>query len=287
MRARGGFIAALLLAIAACSQEPAKVVTPALWEVTGSGGQRAWLFGTIHALPQRVDWRSANVDAALEQSDRLLLEIENADDPAALNAVFARLAKSDGLPSPELRMAPPLRPQLSARLREQGLTVAQLASLETWALALTLARGEQAADDGDKGLERELLRAVPGKPVAALEGAAAQLGVFDALPENDQRDLLAAVVKEASAPENTRLADAWSRGDMAALEREARTGLLAGPELREALLTKRNAAWSQAIGSLVRGGARPFVAVGAAHMAGSDGLPALLEAQGFAVRRVQ
>jgi uncharacterized protein YbaP (TraB family) len=39
-------------------------------------------------------------------------------------------------------------------------------------------------------------------------------------------------------------------------------------------------------GLLIRG-ARPFVAVGLAHLVGHDGLPAMLSAQGYTVTRLQ
>ena len=74
---------------------------------------------------------------------------------------------------------------------------------------------------------------------------------------------------------------------MATIEAETSRGMLADPELRAALFTQRNRKWSERVAELMQGGASPFVAVGAAHMAGSDGLPAMLAAKGFRVRRVQ
>ena len=59
------------------------------------------------------------------------------------------------------------------------------------------------------------------------------------------------------------------------------------PELRQALFVGRNARWSDRIADAIAQGNRPFVAVGAAHMAGPDGLPAMLAARGYTVRRVQ
>lgn len=276
-----------LLALAACSQ-PAPVVTPALWEVTGPQGQRGWLFGTIHALPQPVDWRSPWVDKALASSDRLVLEINNADDPAALQAIYRELAGSPGLPPLEARVPPARLAAFRQIMDKLGLDPASFAMTETWAVALSLSRQAQAGAESEYGMESALMEAARGKPVAQLEGADAQLRLFDSLPEKEQQDLLGAVIAEVSSAEDGEwLGKAWSTGDMQALEAETRSGLLADPELREALLISRNRAWTGQVAALLRSGAQPLVAVGAAHMAGAEGLPALLAAEGYTVTRLQ
>ena len=162
------------------------------------------------------------------------------------------------------------------------------AKVETWAVALTLAKAASPEQDTSLGVDRALLAEWGKRPVVELEGAEQQLRIFDALPEADQRDLLEATITEASADDpSVDLAKAWASGDMAAIGAETSRGLLADPELRAALLVSRNRAWADKIVALLKAKARPFIAVGAAHMAGADGLPVLLVAKGFTVVRVQ
>lgn len=282
-----GVFACLLLGLAACKAggEP---VRPALWEVSGPQGEQAWLFGTIHALPKPVDWRSPAMEAALAGSDRLVLEIDNAGDASAIDAIYRRLAASRDLPPLAERVPAARRAAFDILMDKHGLDPRDFRQTETWAAALTLSRAVTSGSKGTFGMEQELMRAASDRPVVALAGAEAQLRTFDTLPENEQQDLLGAVIEEASgAVSSERLAAAWSTGNIAALEKEMQTGLLADPELREALMLAPNRDWAAKVTALLAEGAKPLVAVGAGHMTGPQGLPALLEAQGFTVRRLQ
>lgn len=279
-------LAALLLA--SCSRpSPA---SPALWLVEGPGGQKAWLFGTIHALPAPVRWRSAKLDAALGQADLLVLEVADITNDASTAKAFAALAQSPGLPPLEQRIEPDLRDGLAVELKDSGIAPSQLDPYETWAAALMLQQADSAAgaSNAANGIDRTLVKAWSG-PVTEFEGAAAQLAIFDRLPEPQQRALLNAVIREAPQREGQTLAlqTAWMRGDMEFISKTTTDDFLQHPQLREALLTGRNRAWLVQLDALLTKGARPFVAVGAAHLAGADGLPAMFSARGWKVTRLQ
>lgn len=288
MRQAIGVALAILLVLPGCSQPEPKAVSPALWQVTGPKGERGWLFGTIHALPAPVKWRSAKVEAALKSSDQLVLEIGNADDPAAIAKVFSRLAHTPGQPPVDQRVPASARQPLEALMTKGGLAGRQFDNVETWAVAMTLSQAAASDLDTSHGIDRAVMQASGGRPVVELEGTESQLRIFDSLPETEQRDLLAGVVQEANDDTmQDRLGVAWSKGDMVTIEAQTRTGILADPELRASLLVERNNAWADKIGAMLASGGKPFVAVGAAHMAGPDGLPALLAARGYTVTRIQ
>ncbi len=278
----------LCVLVAACKPAP-EPVSPAFWEVQGPQGQKAWLFGTVHALDAPVDWKSPVVGQALAESDLILVEVAGLDDPQTMANTFASLARRTD-PAPLAgRIDADLRDELTEVLAKHGLKARQFMTIDTWAVALTIARAETADLDAKYGIDRAVLDAANGKEVAEFEGTAGQLAIFDGLPETDQRDLLEAIVTEAAEgkSDETQLIDAWRDGDLALMEKATEQGFLADPELREALLTGRNRAWADRIVLELEGSRRPFIAVGAGHMAGKAGLPALLESRGLKVRRVQ
>src|SRR5262249_13155771 len=81
----------------------------------------------------------------------------------------------------------------------------------------------------------------------------------------------------------------WLAGDLArlgpALVRDLDHD---NPSLYDALLKRRNLAWADTLTKeLASASGVELVNVGALHMLGADGLPALLRARGFKVDRVQ
>jgi hypothetical protein len=99
--------------------------------------------------------------------------------------------------------------------------------------------------------------------------------------------LLIEAARDSRAAPKRELVESWLTGDLATIERRLQGGILTDPELRQTLLVERNQAWADRIAALLAQHRRPFVAVGAAHMLGDDGLPALLAARGYTVRRIQ
>lgn len=276
------------LVLGACAR-PAEV-RPALWLVEGPGGQKAWLFGTIHALAEPVDWRSDTIAQALAQSDRLVLEVAAIGNDQATTSAFANLASSPGLPPVEQRLPPDLRDELAGALKAGGIKSGALDGYESWAVALMLQQAASRAGDTDSGngIDRALAGSYRG-PIDEFEGAAAQLAIFDRLPESAQRALLVASLEgqESLAVESRHLARAWAEADLALIERETDGQLAREPVLREALLAGRNRAWTERLTAMLKAGGRPFVAVGTAHLVGKDGLPAMLTARGYKVTRIQ
>ena len=263
--------------------------TPALWSIEDARGERlGWLFGTVHALPARVDWNSPELDRAVAQAGVLAVEVKDITDTRMVAKVFGDLAKDRREPPLEDRIAARDRPILAALFDRAGVDPDRFDGLETWAAATAVAQLSQAGDIR-QGADHVLETRFSGRPVVELEGLRPQLAIFDQLPERDQRDLLTAIIRasgraEASAQLMTR---AWLAGDLNTLQTVAMQGILEDPELYEALLVQRNAAWAARIGAMMRRGDKPLVAVGAGHMLGPDGLPAVLAADGFTVRRIQ
>lgn len=287
---RAAALAGLLaLALLGCRQR--EVVHPAMWEVRGPHGEQAWLLGTIHALPGPVTWRTPAVDKALQGADRIVLEVANVDDDKSTSDAFTRLAMSQREVPLRDRISAAQQPAFDRFIAKYHVPVGDLSLMDTWAGALVLAQYALRDSGSDKanGIDRAVKAAAGARPVEQFEGADAQLRIFDALPEAEQRDLLAAVVsdEDGSAEDSHQIEQAWAKGNLAAIEQETRSGMLADPELRAALLTGRNAAWTGRMAEMLTSGERPFVAVGAAHLAGPDGLPAMLAARGYTVTRVQ
>ncbi|MFA6220356.1 MAG: TraB/GumN family protein [Erythrobacter sp.] len=283
---------AAALALFACQAEPEKPEAPAgypaLWEISTADGQvEGWLFGTVHALPDDVAWQSPRLRQVIANADMLVVEVANLDDGPALSKLFEDMAFDHPGGPIRQRIAPQLRGEFDKLLVKASVRRSYFDPMESWAAALALA---QVAQDGESenGADRALISEFGNREIVELEGARAQLAIFDGLPELEQRDLLNAVLHETAeyGDQSGEVAQAWGSGKLDELARVSQRGILADRELRQALLIDRNAAWTAQLENLLSARERPLVAVGAGHLLGPDGLPARLEKDGYTVRRV-
>jgi hypothetical protein len=128
-----------------------------------------------------------------------------------------------------------------------------------------------------------------GVTVGGLETAQEQLMLFETLDASTQRTLLtrAAEKSDGAVKEVVALTNAWGRGDVAALEKVINEDVDAAPAARQAIITDRNRRWSAWVKRRMDQPGTVLMAVGAGHLVGADGVPAMLEAEGMKVQRVQ
>lgn len=255
---------------------------------------RAFLFGTLHVGQPDFFPLERTVTQALVDSSALVVEV----DVSQTEAMQAALKQYALLPASG-RLDALLDPALQKRLRSQadtlGLPPATLQTFKPWmaALTMTLAAVQKSGFDTGYATDSFLIGLARGldKPVRELESIDEQFGLFDAMPQTDQiaflDEALQPIERGELAPDTRALVAAWLAGDAAALERLSLESLDKSPRtapwMKQKLFLDRNRRMAQRIERLIADGHAPFVAVGALHLVGTDGLPALLARQGYRV----
>lgn len=282
-----GGLAALVLAIT--DVVPARA-DPPIWRVRDADTEMV-LFGSIHALPPGIEWRTAELDAALEAADLVAFEIltpENETEELQMILPYLRYLMADR----------PLREAVSAETFErvraaavaQGHEIQVLDMMKPWAAALMLDMGadEALGRSAELGVDTVLETSLPeGRRKEALDTDALLLASMKALSEAGDAEGEAMLVEVLDGLDHKRLdltlESAWADGDLDAIEAEIGDMKRDAPRLYQALLVDRNHGWMPALTRMMETEGRVVVVAGAGHMVGEDGLPALLRKAGYTV----
>jgi uncharacterized protein len=264
-----------------------------VWEVRDND-TTIYLFGTIHLLPRDQTWRTPKFEKAVQGSQALVLEtLIDSSNPQQIAGIMAALGFSSGLPPIAERVAADKRPQLEAAIAKTQVPRAMFDRMETWAASFTLlgAQFQMLGVEGEQGVEAVLRKsfAASGKPVDQLETNQEQLSFFDRLPESAQRQLLEGAIErpEAMRAQFSGMLQAWLSGDVKLIGQSFNRDLSGSPELKAALLTRRNYNWSQWIERRMAQPGTVMIAVGAGHLAGDGSVQQYLESRGYKVKRLQ
>ena len=285
---RAGLVLLLLFAPPA----RAETLPPArIFLIERDGVPPSWLFGTMHSSAPEIVALPTEVKVALGRSRIVVGELDMAD------ANLGEIVLSTFLPAGQKLgdlLPPDLHERTLAALEVLGLPASYADRLQPWMAAVVLSfdreelerqrRGEEALDDLIQRLARER-----GKAVAGLETAAEQLAIFQNLPLEWQIDYLEMAL---SAPalvggSGGALERLYLRGDhrnmwgfYALSTFFARTPFI--DYFTKAAIVDRNHLMADRLAPfLAEGGV--FVAVGALHLPGAEGLLALLQQQGWRI----
>jgi len=282
-----GLLLALLLGASGSA-----LAHPALW-VVKDADTTIYLFGTVHLLPNDIDWHSPALDRALQQSQSLYIEITD-DNQAHMTALVVRYGIDPAHPLSGL-LTSKENAELAAAAKTAGVPggSAALNVMRPWLAALTLSvapllkAGLDPAHGVDKQIKAQMEKA--GKPVYGLETAEQQIRFLADMPPAMQLSFLRQTLRdtENAQAELTSLVDAWKSGDTAQLARlENEDMRQSSPKLYRTLVVKRDRAWAHKIAGMLQAPGTVFIAVGAAHLAGPDSVQAQLKKMGIKTVRL-
>jgi uncharacterized protein YbaP (TraB family) len=260
---------------------------PFLWEVNGPQAKH-FLLGSVHLLPATAYPLPAALEAAYGATQAVAFEADLAElaEPELQHRMLGA-AREDRPGGIKARIGKSLYAKLQRRAKSLGMPTPVCEEFRPWfcALALELFPLQQARFGMEYGLDNYFFGKArdDGRPIAGLESAEFQVGLFTGMSEALSKQLLAATLDEATytSQEPEALYRIWRGGDVATLDRLIREFRQRYPELNDLLLTRRNRAWLPQLVERLKGDVPTLVIVGAAHFVGPDGLVALLKAQGL------
>jgi hypothetical protein len=262
-----------------------------LWRAT-KDGRTHHLYGTIHV--GTLDWvfPGPKVRAAMMDAEVMAFELDPLDP-----SIQASLRGSGGGAPPKL--APALADKLARQIERACLPAQALASLHPMMQAVTVLLVEAARDGLQAGYGQEFALAGFARArqlrIVSLETPERQMAALIPADAAKAERLVGLTIDQLEGGQSRRvlkrMADAWERGDLDELANYERwcecVNSAEERSMMAALNDERNPAMADRIAALHGEGKRAFVAVGALHMTGPQALPALLEARGFRVERVE
>ncbi|WP_260484327.1 TraB/GumN family protein [Sphingomicrobium flavum] len=295
--------AAIALAVSACAgaaplpasanaaAQAAPAYDPAVFKLADED-TTIYMLGTIHLLPEGHQWRTDTIDMVMAEADELILEVNmGPEDAAKVQPVLMELGITPGQPPIKERVAAEYHARFDEMAKKSGVPLPAFDMMESWFAGFILMQvglqelGLKATEGVEAVVRGEFKDA--GKPIGELETLRQQLGFFDTLSEETQREFLSSTLSdpaEGRAQFDGMLA-AWTRGDVDAIEATFVEAQMS-EELQAALLTRRNANWAEWLDARLDQPGTILVAVGAGHLAGDGSVIDMLEDKGFTISRV-
>lgn len=279
---RGLWVVALLFAFTLNTS--AQAAKSRLWEISGNGlEQPSYLYGTIHIICPDDFIISDGLKAAFEAAEQVALELDM-DNPEEMQGIQVAMMAPGGVDY-KGQMSEENYNKLDALIKgKMGVGMDMMKGMKPFGLLsvmyLTILDCAQPASYELSFVE---MAAAQNKELVGLETGASQMAIFDNIPEKEQIEWIVDMMdeKEDSKGEFAKMVSDYKAQDLEALF----ASMAESPEYakyEDELLNNRNEDWIPKIGKLTKDKST-FIAVGAMHLAGDNGVIELLKEAGYTV----
>ncbi len=259
-----------------------------LWEISGNGLQQpSYLFGTIHMICKEDFTFSELTKQKFNRSKQVYLELDM-DDPK-LQSVMMGLMQLPDKETLKNKLGENNFNRLDSFLKkEMNMNLAVFNGFKPMMVMSLLAqRLLSCAAMESYEMNFVKMASEQKKELLGLERVEDQVAVFDAIPDSLEIRSIMNMVNdfESQKKEFTRMSSLYKAQNLDSLYQL----LVASPEMmgsQELLLDRRNRNWILIMESAMKKSST-FFAVGAGHLAGSQGVLELLRKQGYKVKPIQ
>lgn len=266
----------------------------ALWQ-TGDEDTKVYLFGTVHLLPDGVEWMSAPVTAAWEESDTLFLEAEVHSQEATAQAGVAIMEHgfyTDGRMLRDLFTEEEVA-KVDASLKDFNFTLAAFNNARPWLASIQVTQTAlmSIGVDASNGIEMVLGQKAKEDGMAQryFETAGQQIEIIASIPDEEWATTFLTSLDAMDSVESyfATLVGLWYSGDADGLADYMATEWEGTSEMKPIMLDNRNKDWADQLDEIIREEEGTFfIAVGAAHLSGENDLQHYLSEYGYETTRL-
>lgn len=269
---------------------PVQADGPAWWRMSDED-TTILITGTVHILPQGLDWQRDNLGTIIENATLMIQEF---DDEQGQPAVILPLTMKYGMLPAGGSLTAIIGEERFNRLvkaTEGKVPAIVLDRMRPWLAATTASVMElvQAGYDPESGVDKILqgMAQAAGVPIEGFETAEEQIKMLASMEGEDAVALFQATSDQDvdAGAEMEKLVSLWLSGDMEALAATTMEEMGQYPAVMETLLYARNRNWASQTEKLLDRPGTIVIAVGAAHLAGEQSLIDLLQSRGYSIER--
>ncbi len=285
-------ILGLLFCFAGIFTEAQVIENTLLWRITGKDlSKPSYLFGTIHLLCSEDIQLSDSLKTAIQQSDKIYLELDM-DNLFEMMGAMGKMKMRNDTTLSDLLTADEYE-KVRSYFRKNGSMI-PFSMLETYKPMLTASTLMQSnMNCKTVAVEQMVMREAKAnrKEIKGLETMSYQLSIFDSIPYKFQAQQLLQFVEnldssESQSKEYEELVMAYKAQDLNKMAELTNKEVMGFGNFTDVLLYNRNKNWVAKLTGLVNNQSL-VIAVGAGHLPGEKGVINLLRLAGYKVEPIE